>query len=47
MASHRIENFVEVADVFALSVCPKVKMLLFRGYPMILGSEIFIGAQVT
>ena len=28
------------ADVLALSACPKVKTLLFRKYPMILGSEI-------
>src|SRR5258707_6101966 len=30
----------KVADVLALSACPKAKMLLFRRYPMILGSEI-------
>ena len=30
----------KVADVLALSACPKVKMLLFRRYAMILGSEI-------
>src|ERR1700741_2957588 len=30
----------KVADVFALSACPKAKMLLFRRYPMIVGSEI-------
>ena len=30
----------KVADVFALSARPKVKMLLFRRYPMILGSAI-------
>jgi hypothetical protein len=28
-----------VGDVLALSACPKAKMLLFRRYPMILGSE--------
>src|SRR6476659_6015520 len=30
----------KVADVLALSACPKAKMLLFRRYPMIRGSEI-------
>ena len=30
----------KVADFFALSACPNVKMLLFRRYPMILGSVI-------
>src|SRR5213080_3540898 len=30
----------KVADVLALSACPKAKMLLFRRYPMIVGSEI-------
>src|SRR5665647_3479224 len=30
----------KVADVLALSAFPKAKMLLFRRYPMILGSEI-------
>ena len=29
----------KVADVFALSSCPKVKMLLLRKYPIILGSD--------
>src|SRR4029077_2455654 len=30
----------KVADVLALSACPKAKMLLLRRYPMIVGSEI-------
>ena len=30
----------KVADVRALSASPKAKMLLFRRYPMIVGSEI-------
>jgi len=30
----------KVADAFALSACPKVKMLLLRKCPMIVGSEI-------
>src|SRR5712671_549808 len=30
----------KIADVLALSACPKAKMLLFRRYPMIRGSEI-------
>jgi hypothetical protein len=30
----------KVADCFALSAFPKVKMLLFRRYPMIVGLEI-------
>jgi hypothetical protein len=30
----------KVAEVLALSACPNAKMLLFRRYPMIVGSEI-------
>ena len=37
---HRIKNFAKVADVLTLSARPKAKTLLFRRYPMILGSEI-------
>ena len=30
----------KLAEVFALSLCPNVKMLLLRKYPIIIGSEI-------
>src|SRR6058998_3959355 len=36
----------KVADVLALSTCPKVKMLLLRRYPSIVGSEILYLARL-
>src|SRR5438094_5373240 len=36
----------KVADAFALSACPKVKMLLLRKCPMIVGSEILYLARL-
>src|SRR5262249_12354680 len=36
----------KVADVFARSACPKVKMLLLRKNPMIVGSEILYAAKL-
>ncbi len=36
---HRIEDFAEAHGVLARSACPKVNMLLFRRYFMMVGSE--------